>query len=107
MVNCRVDASHGESANFNRSIREKFPDPLETKTIREELQKLSWEQVIEFLEISIVDWNHAENHTCERFLALCASAHCTDGCRVPRLSQRSCLSCTDEPYNSRETSPAL
>jgi len=55
MVNCRVDASHGESPNFNRSIREKFPNLLETKTIREGLQKLSWEQVIEFLEISIVE----------------------------------------------------
>ena len=38
----------------DRSIRGIVPFLLEPKAVGEELQKLRWEEVIEFLEISIV-----------------------------------------------------
>src|SRR6266480_2004151 len=60
MVNDRVDTSHGEISHADRSIGGIFCSLLEPKAIGEELQKLCWEKVIEFLKISIVQRDDAE-----------------------------------------------
>src|SRR5467141_144654 len=60
MVNCRVDASHGEISHADRSIGGISCSLLEPEAIGEELQKLCWEKVIEFLKIPIIQRDDAE-----------------------------------------------